>query len=431
MTPTSDTTPDYTFTTNEAGTISYGGDCSSITTSASLGSNTITFSALTVGVYSNCTLIVTDEVGNISNSLTITTFTINAVVPVPESTPAPQNVSQSSGGSSSSTQTSPVSSLPAVSPAATPTPVPRPSILVPKETKTTPFELITVRGSENEIRLGSTVIVTDKGKVEQKIQAVAGSSVTLSIVPKEKVVKIKGYLVFKRKPKKITQELPLGSQAATALLSLTSPTRVAVGAPPQIEDELLVESFEYTDPDGDGIFTAILSVPRVDGEYEVVAVIDYQNEKSGSQELRMLTVVDPEGYVYKQNSDGGELRLSGMKVSIWSMGSTTAQLWDAARYKQENPQITDKTGSYSFLVPPGRYYVTAESEGYLPYKSHEFDVVEGKGIHFNIEMHETASNIAASIDWKILLIGIFGIALAINFVNDMRLRRQLLKKKCN
>lgn len=32
--PANDTTPNYTFTTNEAGTITYGGDCSSSTTAA-------------------------------------------------------------------------------------------------------------------------------------------------------------------------------------------------------------------------------------------------------------------------------------------------------------------------------------------------------------------------------------------------------------
>jgi len=33
-TPTNDTTPDYTFSSNEAGTITYVGSCSSSTTSA-------------------------------------------------------------------------------------------------------------------------------------------------------------------------------------------------------------------------------------------------------------------------------------------------------------------------------------------------------------------------------------------------------------
>lgn len=80
--PTADTTPNYTFTTNEAGTITYGGDCSSVTTSAAVGSNTVTFNALAGGVHSNCTITVTDAATNISNTLAVNSFTIDTVAPV-------------------------------------------------------------------------------------------------------------------------------------------------------------------------------------------------------------------------------------------------------------------------------------------------------------------------------------------------------------
>lgn len=80
-TPTSDPTPNYTFTTDEAGTITYGGSCSSVTTSALSGSNTITFLSLSDGTYSNCTITVTDTATNASNTLAVTTFVVDASVP--------------------------------------------------------------------------------------------------------------------------------------------------------------------------------------------------------------------------------------------------------------------------------------------------------------------------------------------------------------
>ena len=80
-TPTSDTTPNYTFTTDEAGTISYGGSCTSATTSASSGANTITFTALAEGTYSNCTITVTDTSSNASNILAVTAFTVDTTGP--------------------------------------------------------------------------------------------------------------------------------------------------------------------------------------------------------------------------------------------------------------------------------------------------------------------------------------------------------------
>ena len=75
-TPTNDSTPDYTFSSTEAGTITYGGTCSSSTTIAVAGNNTITLNTLSDGTYSDCTITVTDSEGNVSSSHTITSFTV-------------------------------------------------------------------------------------------------------------------------------------------------------------------------------------------------------------------------------------------------------------------------------------------------------------------------------------------------------------------
>ena len=75
-TPTNDSTPNYTFSSTEAGTITYGGSCSSSTTIAVAGNNTITLNTLSDGTYSDCTITVTDSEGNVSSSHTITTFTV-------------------------------------------------------------------------------------------------------------------------------------------------------------------------------------------------------------------------------------------------------------------------------------------------------------------------------------------------------------------
>ena len=76
-TPTDDNTPNYTFSSDETGTITYGGSCSSSTTSAVSGNNTITLVGLSDGTYSDCKITVTDYTGNTSNSLAITSFTID------------------------------------------------------------------------------------------------------------------------------------------------------------------------------------------------------------------------------------------------------------------------------------------------------------------------------------------------------------------
>ena len=75
-TPTTNTRPDYTFSSDEAGTITYGGSCSSSTTSTISGNNTITLVSLSIGTYSDCTITVTDAAGNVSSTLTLSSFSV-------------------------------------------------------------------------------------------------------------------------------------------------------------------------------------------------------------------------------------------------------------------------------------------------------------------------------------------------------------------
>jgi hypothetical protein len=79
-TPTSDTTPDYAFSSTEAGTVSYSGSCAGTSTINS-GITTTTFSALAEGTYNDCTIIVTDAAGNRSSPLVISAFTISTSLP--------------------------------------------------------------------------------------------------------------------------------------------------------------------------------------------------------------------------------------------------------------------------------------------------------------------------------------------------------------
>jgi hypothetical protein len=81
-TPTTDTTPDYTFSSSEAGTITYGGSCATAgsATTAIVGHNLITYNTLSDGSYIDCTITVTDSAGNVSNPLSVTPFTVNTTV---------------------------------------------------------------------------------------------------------------------------------------------------------------------------------------------------------------------------------------------------------------------------------------------------------------------------------------------------------------
>lgn len=81
-TPTTNTTPSYTFSSTESGTITYGGSCSSSNISAISGNNIITLSSLNDGTYGDCTINVTKKINSqnsdtyLIGSLVISSFTV-------------------------------------------------------------------------------------------------------------------------------------------------------------------------------------------------------------------------------------------------------------------------------------------------------------------------------------------------------------------
>ena len=150
---------------------------------------------------------------------------------------------------------------------------------------------------------------------------------------------------------------------------------------------LSLGEFNFSDPDGDGVYEATLTTPAASGEYEVLTTLEFRDSVSGRQVLRLRAVVDPEGYVYEAVA-GGELRLSGATVSLFAKDPGTGQfrLWPADEFRQVNPRVTGRSGAYAFLAPPGDYYLTASAPGYRPYRGPVFIVALGGGVHTNLAL---------------------------------------------
>jgi len=88
-----DSTPDYTYSSSENGTTTYGGSCSSNSTLTTIGNNTITLASPTLdnlsdATYSDCTITVTDWALNESSALSITEFTVDVLDPTASLTTA-------------------------------------------------------------------------------------------------------------------------------------------------------------------------------------------------------------------------------------------------------------------------------------------------------------------------------------------------------
>ena len=245
------------------------------------------------------------------------------------------------------------------------------------------------------------------------------------VKPDKPVKMVKGYIIFKSKrPTPISFQVPLNY--LTASLMFNGPNFAETQEKPiRTEENLVLLEFEYEDT-GDGIYIATIQTPVVDGEYEIITVMDYENEQIISKEIRLITVVDPEGYIYEKDGDK-ETRILGAVASLYWLNPNTKQyeLWPARDYQQENPQTTDVRGTYSFLVPEGYYYIKVDAPGYLSYDGKPFLVAEGSGVHINIEL-KTKYWWTKIIDWKNVLLISVVLLLLYNFYRD-----KIREKKIN
>lgn len=266
-----------------------------------------------------------------------------------------------------------------------------------------PSEIIFAHSGNNLIDFVMGLSVEDDNTVQQTIRTVSGQTVELAVKPEHEAERVRGFLVLKQGGKP-TLNLPLNFQLASALFADSN----APGKSADVEDintELLLLTFDYTDTNNDGVYTANIVAPLVSSTYEVITVIDYANKAHGSKELHFVLLVDPEGYVYEK-AGGKEARIPEATVTIFVKNTNTESFvsWDATKFSQTNPQVTNATGEYSFLVPPGEYYISVQAKGYKDFTSDVFSVTEGRGVHQNMELVST--NLWRRFNSPWLLIGI-------------------------
>lgn len=280
-----------------------------------------------------------------------------------------------------------------------------------------PSEVIFVRAGGQMVDFKIALSLTAKGRAEQKINTISGKTLQLTVRPEKPVKRIRGFVVFRSKKPQIRAEIQLKNLVSSLVfaepaLAFEQKTEV------EMEEKLVLLEFEYTDPDGDGIYTADIESPIPAGEYEIITVMDYEDPDLGSKQIRLITVVDPEGYVYEKISNK-ELRIPGAIVTLYYFNPETKQYeeWPAKDFQQENPQITDIRGTYSFLVPGGAYYTKVEAPGYISYESKPYQVEEGGGVHMNVEL-KTRYWWLKIFDWKTVLLILVSVFLAVNFYKD-------------
>ncbi|MFB6226610.1 MAG: hypothetical protein ABEJ02_04630 [Candidatus Paceibacteria bacterium] len=145
-----------------------------------------------------------------------------------------------------------------------------------------------------------------------------------------------------------------------------------------------------------GNYEAVIEAPPEKGKYEMIVQVFYKDNTY--EQLKKTVLVDPYGYVYKevfrdwswskpwQIFTTKKVGVKKAKVTLYTKNETDEWVqWPGHLYNQYNPQFTGKDGAFSFVAPPGEYYLRAEAEGFLPTKTDTF-TVDDKIVNRNIKL---------------------------------------------
>ena len=143
------------------------------------------------------------------------------------------------------------------------------------------------------------------------------------------------------------------------------------------------ESYRLNPIQGTNLWSASLLF-KIAGENPLV--LSAQDGAFNKIEKKLQTIlVEKPGKVYMLTT---REPLANVKISVFYFDSTskTWVLWDGESFGQKNPLTTSSDGTYSFMVPGGRYYIEANLPGFHTLQSEILDFSKTSLINFDLPL---------------------------------------------
>ncbi len=152
-------------------------------------------------------------------------------------------------------------------------------------------------------------------------------------------------------------------------------------------------TFEYTDTDRDGAYTATLPGTVFRHDDTLITVVEYADPLK-PREVTEVRVKNLSGSVV----DASKQPLAKVFVTLLKKNEATGQFerWAAEDVGRPNPVLTEKTGHYYFAPPAGTYRLEVVKEGYENYVSEPLKIAEGQAVNFDIVLTSKTSRSALS-----------------------------------
>ncbi len=146
------------------------------------------------------------------------------------------------------------------------------------------------------------------------------------------------------------------------------------------------QEIKFNGPYEDGTYRAEFITPKEEGYFKVLVDIYYK--KLHNKKIEVGLNIKEKGSIKEKILFLIERKISNAFVYLYKFNekSKVFELWDAKEYLQNNPQITDREGKYSFIVPEGFYYLEVQKSGYFPFRTKIFKAFDGDLINFDIEL---------------------------------------------
>jgi len=138
------------------------------------------------------------------------------------------------------------------------------------------------------------------------------------------------------------------------------------------------------------------------GDYSLLISAEDGAGNSQTKEIASLNVI-PLGTIYTKKNNA---MIEGAKATLYFLDQNTNSwlIWDAKAFGQENPQTTDKSGEYGFLVPPGTYRLEVSHSDFKTVMSKELEIKKNYLINAGIPLTEKGT-VNKILDYFIKIIG--------------------------
>lgn len=163
-----------------------------------------------------------------------------------------------------------------------------------------------------------------------------------------------------------------GTSLSVVMSAVGGPTKIVLSIKNQVSSE--EQSFELQKSEETGLWRTEVNFDQV-GDWSIVteAVDGADNRTTG--QLGLVRVL-PAGSMSHPGS---------VVVHFFEPVSGQWQVWDGAPFSQVNPRKVEPGGKFAWILPPGRYYLQAESAGFPSVRTQIFDLANITAVTHNFK----------------------------------------------